>query len=139
MSQTRDHHPGSQPVRLEHVAFTYGSADMLFDADFPSSSITAIMGPSGSGKSTLLNLVAGFETPATGRVLIGDRDVTGLVPAERPVSMIFQENNLFAHLDVAKNVGLGRSLRWPVRWSGTGRFCCSTNLSDHSVRRCART
>lgn len=109
MSETRDHHPGGQPVRLEHVAFTYGSADMLFDADFPSSSITAIMGPSGSGKSTLLNLVAGFETPATGRVLIGDRDVTGLAPAERPVSMIFQENNLFAHLDVAKNVGLGRS------------------------------
>ena len=109
MSKTRDHHPGGQPVRLEHVAFTYGSADMLFDADFPSSSVTAIIGPSGSGKSTLLNLVAGFETPATGRVLIGDRDVTGLAPAERPVSMIFQENNLFAHLDVAKNVGLGRS------------------------------
>ncbi|MBU0583715.1 MAG: thiamine ABC transporter ATP-binding protein [Alphaproteobacteria bacterium] len=109
MTDIRERHPGGQPVRLDHAAFTYGSADMLFDADFPSSTITAVMGPSGSGKSTLLNLVAGFETPRKGRVLIGDSDVTALAPAERPVSMIFQENNLFAHLDVAKNVGLGRS------------------------------
>ena len=82
---------------------------MLFDAEFAPASVTAIMGPSGSGKSTLLNLVAGFEMPKAGRVLIGDMDVTGLPPARRPVSMIFQENNLFAHLDVEKNVGLGRS------------------------------
>ena len=73
------------------------------------SSITAMIGPSGSGKSTLLNLVAGFETPRSGRVLIGGRDVTALPPSARPVSMVFQENNLFAHLDVEKNVGLGRS------------------------------
>ena len=60
------------------------------------------MGPSGSGKSTLLNLVAGFETPRSGRVLIGGADVTALPPAARPVSMVFQENNLFAHLDVER-------------------------------------
>ena len=97
------------PVRLENVAFSYAGAPMLFDADFQASSITAVMGPSGSGKSTLLNLIAGFETPQAGRILIGGSDVTDLPPAERPVSMIFQENNLFAHLDVEKNVGLGRS------------------------------
>jgi thiamine transport system ATP-binding protein len=67
------------------------------------------MGPSGSGKSTLLNLVAGFETPQAGRILIGGMDVTSLEPATRPVSMVFQENNLFAHLSVEQNVGLGRS------------------------------
>ena len=67
------------------------------------------MGASGSGKSTLLNLVAGFETPQAGRVLFGDRDLTGSSPAERPVSMVFQENNLFSHLTVEQNVGLGRS------------------------------
>jgi thiamine transport system ATP-binding protein len=97
------------PVRLENLAFSYAGAPMLFDADFQASSITAVMGPSGSGKSTLLNLIAGFETPQAGRILIGGKDVTDLPPAERPVSMIFQENNLFAHLDVEKNVGLGRS------------------------------
>ena len=97
------------PVRLDNVAFGYAGASMLFDADFKAASITAVMGPSGSGKSTLLSLIAGFETPQSGRVLIGGIDVTGQPPAERPVSMIFQENNLFAHLDVEKNVGLGRS------------------------------
>ncbi|TIV98781.1 MAG: ATP-binding cassette domain-containing protein [Mesorhizobium sp.] len=67
------------------------------------------MGPSGSGKSTLLNLVAGFESPDAGKVLIGGIDVGTAAPSARPVSMVFQENNLFAHLSVEGNVGLGRS------------------------------
>ena len=96
-------------VRLDECRFSYGEAAMRFDVDVQAGAITAVMGPSGSGKSTLLNLVAGFETPASGRVLIGGEDVTALPPAARPVSMVFQENNLFAHLDVGKNVGLGRS------------------------------
>ena len=67
----------------------------------------AVIGPSGAGKSTLIALIAGFERPLAGRVLIGGRDVTGLVPAERPVTTLFQEHNLFSHLDVDANVGLG--------------------------------
>ena len=96
-------------VRLENVAFSYGETAMSFDLDVEASEIVAIMGPSGSGKSTLLNLVAGFEAPSSGRILIGGEDAAGLPPAQRPVSMVFQENNLFSHLDVARNVGLGRS------------------------------
>jgi thiamine transport system ATP-binding protein len=97
------------PVRLDDVRFRYGDAEFVYDADFPAGEITAVMGASGSGKSTLLNLVAGFEVPAAGRVLIGGADVTATPPAQRPVSMVFQENNLFAHLTLAQNVGLGRS------------------------------
>lgn len=96
-------------VRLEKVSFSYRETPFLFDVEFAASKITAIMGPSGSGKSTLLNLVAGFETPQSGRVLIGGGDVGGKPPSARPVSMVFQENNLFAHLSVERNVGLGRS------------------------------
>lgn len=96
-------------LQLENVAFSYGETDMAFDLTVKPSEIVAVMGPSGSGKSTLLNLIAGFETLASGSVRIADAEVTALPPAKRPVSMIFQENNLFAHLDVAKNVGLGRS------------------------------
>jgi thiamine transport system ATP-binding protein len=96
-------------IRLDHVAFSYGEATMSFDVAIEASAITAVMGPSGSGKSTLLNLIAGFETPQAGRILIGGMDVTSLEPATRPVSMVFQENNLFAHLTVQQNVGLGRS------------------------------
>jgi thiamine transport system ATP-binding protein len=96
-------------VRLDSVAFSYGEAGFSFDVAFEAGAITALLGPSGSGKSTLLSLVAGFETPAGGRILIGGQDMTPRPPSARPVSMIFQENNLFAHLDVAANVGLGIS------------------------------
>lgn len=82
---------------------------MQFDATIKAGDIVSVMGPSGSGKSTLLNLIAGFERPAQGQVVIDGEDVTSLAPYHRPVSMIFQENNLFAHLTVEQNVGLGRS------------------------------
>jgi thiamine transport system ATP-binding protein len=96
-------------IRLEGIRFRYPEMELRFDTHIPGKTITAVMGPSGSGKSTLLDLIAGFRTPEAGRVLIGDTDVTNLPPDQRPVSMVFQENNLFAHLSVEKNVGLGRS------------------------------
>lgn len=97
------------PLRLDGVGFAYGETRMSFDLSVAASEIVAVMGPSGSGKTTMLNLIAGFETPSEGRILVGDRDVTADPPSERPVSMIFQENNLFAHLDLFANVALGRS------------------------------
>ncbi|MGB6119549.1 MAG: thiamine ABC transporter ATP-binding protein [Mesorhizobium sp.] len=96
-------------IRLQSVRFSYGTAPMSFDLSVDTGEIVAVMGPSGSGKSTMLNLIAGFETPSSGRIMIGEQDVTNLPPSQRPVSMIFQENNLFAHLDVEANVGLGRN------------------------------
>lgn len=96
-------------VQLQNVAFSYGEASFVFDTEFQADTINAVMGASGSGKSTLLNLVAGFENPRVGRVLIDGEDVTALPASMRPVSMVFQENNLFAHLSVEANVGLGRS------------------------------
>jgi len=94
-------------IRLDQVSFRYEDMEMRFDTVFPSASFTAVIGPSGGGKSTLLNLIAGFEAPEQGRVLIGTQDVTMLPPDQRPVSMIFQDNNTFAHLDLWQNVALG--------------------------------
>lgn len=96
-------------IRLDQVSFHYEDMAMLFDATFPKGEFTAILGPSGSGKSTLLNLIAGFEDPEAGRIEIGGADVTNLPPDRRPVTMIFQDNNTFAHLDVWSNVALGVS------------------------------
>ncbi len=67
----------------------------------------AVLGPSGAGKSTLLNLIAGFLQPASGSIAIDNRDFTHAPPAKRPVSMLFQENNLFNHLTVWQNIALG--------------------------------
>jgi thiamine transport system ATP-binding protein len=94
-------------IRLTDVQLTLGSRAFLFDCGFEPGRITAIVGPSGSGKSTLLNLVSGFERPESGRIEIANQDVTDLAPAERPVSLVFQDNNLFSHLDVFTNIGLG--------------------------------
>lgn len=96
-------------VRLEQVSLQLGQQHFFFDTSFEEATVTAVVGPSGSGKSTLLNLVAGFEKPTGGRVLIGAEDMGGRDPAERPISLIFQDNNLFAHLDIATNIGLGIS------------------------------
>jgi len=67
----------------------------------------AISGASGSGKSTLLNLLAGFLTPESGSICWQGQELTGTPPWERPMTSVFQENNLFEHLDVATNIGLG--------------------------------
>ncbi|TDK34412.1 ATP-binding cassette domain-containing protein [Rhizobium deserti] len=94
-------------ILLDKVGLRLGGQHFRFDGSLPGGAITAITGPSGAGKSTLLNLLAGFEIPDQGRVLMGGTDVSGAHPSQRPVSLVFQDNNLFAHLDVFTNVALG--------------------------------
>ena len=67
----------------------------------------ALLGPSGCGKTTLLRMIAGFETPDSGRIVIDGIDVTGLSPYARPVNMMFQSYALFPHMDVAGNIAFG--------------------------------
>ena len=69
--------------------------------------IFALLGSSGCGKSTLLRMLAGFEKPTSGRILLGGQDVAGLPPYERPINMMFQSYALFPHLDVWENVAFG--------------------------------
>src|SRR5258708_22207582 len=67
----------------------------------------ALLGPSGCGKTTLLRMIAGFETPDSGRIVIDGVDVIGLPAYARPVNMMFQSYALFPHLDVAGNIAFG--------------------------------
>jgi thiamine transport system ATP-binding protein len=125
-------------IRLDRVTFRYEDMLMEFDLQVEKGEFLGIIGPSGSGKSTLLNLIAGFETPAAGRVLIADRDVTSEPPAARPVSMIFQDNNSFAHLDVWTNVALGISPSLKLDTSQRGRIdaaLAATGLEDYARRK----
>jgi len=83
-------------VAVNRVSLTLGRGEIL-----------ALLGPSGSGKTTTLRLLAGFESPDAGRVLVEGADVTGLTPAARRFGMVFQHYALFPHLDVGANVAFG--------------------------------
>ena len=83
-------------VAVDHVSLAIERGEML-----------ALLGPSGSGKTTTLRLLAGFETPDEGRVLVEGEDVTGVTPVSRRFGMVFQHYALFPHLDVRANVAFG--------------------------------
>lgn len=94
-------------LKLIDITWLYHHLPMRFTLSVTHGEQVAILGPSGAGKSTLLNLIAGFLTPASGTMMIAGEDHTTTPPSRRPVSMLFQENNLFSHLNVQQNIGLG--------------------------------
>ncbi|MDX0995872.1 thiamine ABC transporter ATP-binding protein [Sinorhizobium medicae] len=99
----------STALALRGVEISFDATTLAFDCTIAAGGIVAVAGASGSGKSTLFNVIAGFEPPDRGEVRIFGEEMAGRPPVERPVSVIFQEHNLFAHLDVATNVGFGIS------------------------------
>jgi len=96
-------------IRLEDLHFRYDDYTADFDFEIARGEFVAVIGPSGSGKSTLLSLIAGFDRPQSGRILLAGEDMTQVPPSARPVTMVFQDHNTFAHLDLWTNVALGIS------------------------------
>lgn len=94
-------------LTLTNLTYLYNHLPMRFSLSMQAGERLAILGPSGAGKSTLLSLVAGFLAVNNGSLLLNGEDHSHTPPAKRPVSMLFQENNLFPHLTVAQNIGLG--------------------------------
>lgn len=94
-------------LTLEGIRLTEGDFTLTADFTLAAGALAAVTGPSGAGKSTLLDVIAGFQAPDAGRVLWRGQDLTPLAPGARPLSMLFQDQNLFPHLTVAQNVGLG--------------------------------
>ncbi|MBK5932646.1 thiamine transport system ATP-binding protein [Rhodovulum imhoffii] len=94
-------------LRLETLEIVLDGFRLAADFSVPTGQTVAILGPSGAGKSTLLDVIAGFVPAASGRILWNETDLNGLSPGARPVSVLFQDNNLFPHLTVAQNAGLG--------------------------------
>lgn len=96
-------------LTFEAAKFSQGTFVLNADATIKAGKVTAIIGPSGAGKSTLLHGIAGFVAQTAGRLLWHGQAIQDLAPDERPVSMLFQDNNLFPHLTVLQNVALALS------------------------------
>ncbi|MDX1780148.1 MAG: thiamine ABC transporter ATP-binding protein [Thalassovita sp.] len=94
-------------LSFENLRIARGDFTLNADFTLEQGLSLALIGPSGAGKSTLLDVIAGYLQPVSGRVLWQGEDITGLPPGKRPISMLFQDNNLFPHLTVAQNIGLG--------------------------------
>ena len=94
-------------LRLEAVKVVQGAFSLDANLSVAAGQRVAVIGPSGSGKSTLLNVVAGFVDLTQGRIFWDGVQIDGVAPHARPIGFVFQDNNLFPHLTVAQNVGLG--------------------------------
>src|SRR6195952_2932415 len=96
-------------LRIEAVVKKFGTfraVDRL-SLDIRAGEFFALLGPSGCGKTTLLRMLAGFETPDEGRILLDGKDVARVLPHQRPVNMMFQNYALFPHLNVEDNIAFG--------------------------------
>lgn len=93
-------------LQLDRLTLTQGRFTLRADWALPQGAKLALLGGSGAGKSTLLMGLAGFIAPASGRILWQGRDLARLSPAKRPMSILFQDQNLFPHLTLAQNLGL---------------------------------
>ena len=93
-------------VRYESVSKSFAGTPALLPLtlDVPDGTFLALLGPSGCGKTTALRLLAGLETPSTGRIFIGERNVTHMPPRGRDVAMVFQSYALYPHLSVFDNI-----------------------------------
>ncbi|PIE07908.1 MAG: thiamine ABC transporter ATP-binding protein [Rhodobacterales bacterium] len=125
-------------LTLEGLKAGWGTWELAADLAIAPGERVALIGPSGAGKSTLLALIAGHEAPRAGRVLWGGEDLTDQPPHARPISMIFQDNNLFPHMSAAANVGLGLrpDLRLSARqWQAVEGALARVGLEGFGTRK----
>src|SRR5687767_8288968 len=96
-------------LKLDHVSKHFGAAKAVDDVtlDIADGEFVTLLGPSGCGKTTTLRMIAGFEVPTSGRVILRDTDITTLPPQKRGIGMVFQNYALFPHLNVFENVAFG--------------------------------
>lgn len=127
-------------LRLDDIHFRYnaGSEKYRFNLTVEKGVIAAISGRSGSGKSTLLDLVAGFLEPTAGHIYWAETDITSFPPDKRPVTTLFQKNNLFEHRNALDNVVVGVDPKIPATGVSVDRAraaLASVGLADYTQQR----
>ena len=125
-------------LRLEDAQIAQGDFTLSADMMLEQGRRYAVIGPSGAGKSTLLNALCGFVPIVRGQLSSADGDLTQTDPGARPMTMLFQDNNLFPHLTVTQNVGLGMSPRLRLTEAQQTRVeqaLQRVGLADHAGKR----
>ena len=140
MTPVPNRSPADPAVRLEGIVKRYGDVTAVagIDLDIADGEFFSMLGPSGSGKTTTLRMIAGFETPTEGRILLGGKDVTGQPPFERDVNTVFQDYALFPHMSVGDNVAYGlvvRKVRRADRDRRVGEALEMVRLAGYEKRR----
>ncbi len=130
-------------LQLQGIHKSFGDVHVVkgTEVDIEQGEIFSLLGPSGCGKTTLLRIIAGFERPDKGRVLLDGQDITALPPNRRPVNTVFQNYALFPHLTVAQNIAFG------LKAEGVGKAECArrveemlelTQMREHADKRPAQ-
>lgn len=125
-------------LTLKDATIVQGDFRLAADMTLEPGQKYAVIGPSGAGKSTLLNALCGFTPLVQGQLIWNGQDITNAAPGDRPMTMLFQDNNLFPHLTVMQNVGLG--LRPSLRLTATEQdqvtdALMRVGLSDHATKK----
>jgi spermidine/putrescine transport system ATP-binding protein len=110
--QTVSIEPGAA-IQLEDISKSFGAIKAVDDVSLSiaDGAFVSLLGPSGCGKTTLLRIIAGFERPDAGQVVVHGRDITSLPPEKRPMNLVFQRGALFPHMSVARNIGYSLKTR----------------------------
>ena len=100
-------------ISLQHLSKQFDGTTVVedFNLDVKAGEFITILGPSGCGKTTTLRMIAGFELPTQGKILLNGEDISYLPPYKRPVNTVFQHYALFSHLDVYDNVAFGLKMK----------------------------
>jgi putative spermidine/putrescine transport system ATP-binding protein len=141
--RARPGEPAAPAVHLEALHKRFGEVEAVagINLEIADGEFFSMLGPSGSGKTTTLRMIAGFERPTAGRILLHGRDVTGVPPFDRDVNTVFQDYALFPHMSVGENVAYGLTVRRvprPKRQERVGEALRMVRLNAFEDRRPAQ-